>query len=131
MIAAALAAGASAGAGVPGNATEAVDHGYGLLKGLIRCYFPGQNRVRRELEADQTDPGVWQARIGQDLHDSGAATDRKVLAAARELLAAADPGRAARMNITVGTVHGAVGVFHGPVTFDQRSQLPPTRPAAG
>jgi hypothetical protein len=129
MIVTALAAGASAG--VSGTATAAIKDSYALLKDLIRRRFTGREDARRELEADQTEPGVWQTRIGQDLHDSGAATDEQILAAARELLAAADPGQAARMNLTVDTVHGAVGEFHAPVTFDQRSQLPPTSPAAG
>jgi hypothetical protein len=129
MIVAALAAGASAG--MSATATNAVKDLYALLKTLIHRRFTGREDARRELEADQTEPGVWQTRLGQDLHDSGAATDQQILDVARQLLATADPDQAARMNITVDTNHGAIGEFHAPITFDQRSQLPPTPPAAG
>jgi hypothetical protein len=129
LIVAALAAGASAG--VSGTATEAVEDAYRVLKALIRRRFTGRDRARAALEAEETEPEVWQTTIGAELRDSGAAEDEHVLAAARELLALADPGKAAALNINVGTVHGAVGQFHGAVSFDQRSQLPPPPPAAG
>ena len=130
VIVAALAAGASAG--VSGTATQAIKDGYVLLKALIRRRFTGRDTAREHLAADETEPGVWQERLGEALHDSGADSDEQILAAARELLTLADPGTAARLNITVGTVHGAVGTFHAPVSFDQRTQtqLPPTGPAA-
>ena len=128
VIVAALAAGASAG--VSGTATEAIKDGYGVLKVLIRRRFAGREQARAALEADQVEPGVWQASIGQDLRDSGAADDERILAAARELLALADAGQAVAFNIS-GTVHGAAGQFNGPVSFDQRTQLPPAPPVAG
>jgi hypothetical protein len=128
VIVAALAAGASAG--VSGTATDAIKDGYGVLKALIRRRFAGRDTARAALEAEETEPGVWQTSIGQDLQDSGAATDEHILAAARELLALADPGKAATFNIT-GTVHGAAGQFNAPVSFDQRTQLPPAPPVAG
>ncbi|MER7459129.1 hypothetical protein [Micromonospora sp. NPDC126480] len=129
VIVAALAAGATAG--VSGTATEAVKDSYQLLKASLRRRFTGRNTALEQLTTDETEPGVWQARIGRDLYDTGAVADPQVLAAARELLTLADPARAAQLNITVDTVNGAVGSFHAPVTFDQRTQLPPAPPAAG
>ncbi|WP_326563837.1 hypothetical protein [Micromonospora peucetia] len=129
VIVGALAAGASAG--VSGTATEAVKDSYQLLKTSLQRRFTGRAAALEQLAADETEPGVWQARIGQDLHDSGAVADQQILTAARELLALADPARAAQLNITVDTVNGAVGSFHAPVSFDQRTQLPPAPPAAG
>src|SRR5690349_23723124 len=35
------------------------------------------------------------------------------------------PGPVAGPTITVDTVHGAVGEFHAPVSFDQRAATPP------
>jgi hypothetical protein len=127
VIVAALAAGASAG--VSGTASEAVKDAYGLLKALLRRRFTGRDTARAALEANQVEPGAWQTAIGQDLQDSGAADDEQVLVAARELLALADPRAAATFNIS-GTVHGAVGQFNAPVSFDQRTQFPPTPPVA-
>ena len=121
----ALAAGAASG--VSGTASEAVKDCYEMLKALIRGRFDGRDRARGALDAAETDPGVWRARIGDDLRTSGAAADERVLAVARDLLAAADPGRP---HIVVGINHGAIGQFSGPVSFDQRTQLPPTSPAA-
>ncbi|MET8153694.1 hypothetical protein ACIBSW_27540 [Actinoplanes sp. NPDC049668] len=130
LIVAALAAGATAG--VSGAATQAMSDTYGLLKQLIRRSFGGREQARAALEAQETEPGVWQALIGGDLQDSGAASDEQILSAARELLLLADPKAAATFNIS-GTVNGAVGQFHGPVSFDQRTQAPPdpSSPAAG
>jgi hypothetical protein len=128
LIVAALAAGATAG--VSGTASDAVKDAYGLLKALLRRRFTGRDTARAALEADQIEPGVWQTAIGRDLQDSGAADDEQVLAAARELLALADPKTAATFNIS-GTVHGAAGQFNASVSFDQRTQLPPRPPVAG
>lgn len=128
VIVTALAAGASAG--VSGAATEAIKDAYAGLKALIRESFAGRDPARAELLADLTEPGVWQARIGQDLRDSGAAVDERIVAAARELLRLAGP-QPSTCNITVGTIErGAVGPFNAPVHFDQRTELPPTSPAA-
>ncbi|MFD0522895.1 hypothetical protein [Paractinoplanes durhamensis] len=120
VIVAALAAGATAG--VSGTASEAVKDAYGVLKALLRRRFTGREAARAALEAEQTEPGVWQAAIGQDLQDCGAATDEQVLAAARELLSLVDPRVGA--TFTIGSVQGAAGQFNAPVSFDMRSQLP-------
>jgi hypothetical protein len=127
VIVAALAAGASAG--VSGTASEAIKDAYGLLKAMIRRKFTGRDQARAALEAEETEPGVWQTAIGADLTDSGAATDEQILAAARELLGLVGGGQAATFNIS-GTVQGAAGVFHAPVSFDQRTHLPPVPPVA-
>lgn len=84
LIVAALAAGASAG--VSGTASEAVKDAYGVLKALLRRKFTGREAAGAALEAEQTEPGVWQAAIGADLQDCGAAADEQILAAARDLL---------------------------------------------
>ena len=128
MIVAALVAGASAGAS--GTATDAIKDAYVLLKALIRRRFIGRDQARAALEADETEPGLWQTSIGRDLRESGAGADREVVAAARELLALADPGKLATFTMTVGSVHGAAGQFNAPVSFDQRTHLPPTPPTA-
>jgi len=129
LITAALAAGVSAG--LSGTATEAVKDAYDLLKASLRSKLRGREKARTALEAQETEPGVWQTTIGRDLTESGAATDEQILTVARELLALADPKTAATFTIS-GTVNGAVGQFHAPVSFDQRTQhLPPAPPAAG
>lgn len=128
VIVAALAAGASAG--VSGTASEAVKDAYELLKALVRRRFTGRDQARKALEAEETEPGVWQTAIGADLAESGAADDEQILAAARELLGLVGGGQAATFIIR-GGVQGAAGVFNAPVSFDQRTQqLPPVPPVA-
>lgn len=127
MIVQALATGAAAAAA--GVAGSAVSDGYGVLKSLIRQRFQGREQARQALELDATDSALWLDRIGADLQESGAAEDQEVLAAARELLLLADPGNATNFHIS-GPVNGAVGQFHAPLTFDQRTQLPPVAPTA-
>ncbi|WP_426511071.1 hypothetical protein ACPPVO_10805 [Dactylosporangium sp. McL0621] len=127
MIIAALAAGASMG--VSGTANEAVKDAYSGLKGLIRRRFDDRDAARKALDADETESGVWKARIGQDLLDSGAARDGEILATAGALLKLVEAERAPVFNTRVGTSYGPVGQnhFHGPVTFGQS----PTGPTAG
>ena len=83
VIVAALAAGASAG--VTNTATAAVQDAYAGLKGLLRPWVRGE--ARTALAADETDEGVWETRLGEELQVSGAAQDEQVLAAAERLLA--------------------------------------------
>jgi hypothetical protein len=45
--------------------------------------------VVHALDADESEPGVWQAHIGNALTASGAVADEEILAAARRLLALA------------------------------------------
>jgi hypothetical protein len=82
------------------------------------------------LDADESEAGVWEARIGADLADSGALDDEAVLAAAGRLLALAAPAAAKQFHINVDTNYGAVGEFSAPVTFHQGPPVPPAPPAA-
>ncbi|GAB1688664.1 hypothetical protein [Krasilnikovia sp. M28-CT-15] len=126
VIVAALAAGASAG--VTNTATAAVQDAYAGLKKVLRPWVRGDGRAA--LEADETDEGVWQARLGEELTASGAAEDAQVRAAAELLLGLADPAKAATYNITVGTNSGVVGgTFTAPVTINQEVSVPPVPPA--
>ena len=129
VIAAARAGGG--GVGLKDTASVAVRDAYAGLKALLkgRVGDPGDPAVQA-LEADETEPGVWQTRIGDALTSSGAADDAQVLAAARRLLVLADPEKAKAFNINVDTNHGAVGEFHAPVTFNQAPPIPPAPPAA-
>lgn len=126
VIVAALAAGASAG--VTNTATAAVQDAYAGLKELLRPWVRGD--ARAALEADETEQGVWESRIGDELAVSGAANDEQVLAAAELLLGLVDPARAATYDITVGTNSGVVGgSFTAPVTIYQGAPVPPAAPA--
>lgn len=109
LIVNALATGASAG--VASTMGVAVQDAYRGLKDLIRQRFAGRGEAAQQaLEADETQPGVWQTRIGPDLTGSGAADDEEVLAAARALLALADPQAAAKFQVDA---HDAKGIQVG------------------
>jgi len=127
VIVAALAAGA--GAGLHDTASAAVQDAYAKLKDLIRDRIGG--RGAQALDAEETEPGVWQTRIGDALAESGAADDEQVQDAARRLLALADPEKAKSLNIDIVTNYGAAGEFHAPVTFNQGPPVPPALPGAG
>lgn len=128
VIVAALAAGA--GAGLTDTASTAVRDAYAGLKDLLkRRVGDHDEQAMQALEADETEPGVWQARIGDALTASGVASDEEVLAAARRLLALADPAKT--FDINVDHNQGAIGEFHGQVTFNQAPPVPPAPPAAG
>lgn len=130
VITAALAAGA--GAGLKDTASAAVRDAYTGLKDLLKGRVSDRDdQAVRALDADETEPGVWQARIGDALTVSGAVRDEQVLAAARRLLALADPEKAKNLNISVDHNYGAVGEFNAPVTFNQGPPVPPASPAAG
>ena len=120
LIVAALTAGASAG--VTNTATAAVQDAYTGLKGMLRPWVRGE--ARAALDTDVTDEGVWQARLADELEESGAAQDAQVRVAAELLLGLADPAKAATYNITVGTSSGVVGgTFTAPVTYAGRPRL--------
>ena len=130
VITAALAAGA--GAGVKDTASAAIKDAYTGLKALLKQRLGSHDgQVVQALDADDTEPGVWQARIGDALTESGAAEDEQIVEVARRLLAAADPDKARALHIEVGTSYGAIGEFHAPVTFNQAPPVPPTPPAVG
>jgi hypothetical protein len=94
VITAALAAGA--GVGVEDTASAAVKDAYAGLKELLKRRLGGHGReVVQALDADETTPGVWQARLGEALTESGAASDEQVIAAAQRLLELTDPAGSA------------------------------------
>ncbi|MFI6822698.1 hypothetical protein ACIBJE_17355 [Micromonospora sp. NPDC050187] len=107
LIAAALAAGASAG--VSGAATQAVQDSYAELKALLRRALQGRGNVAAEIEtldAEQATSGVWRTRLGGPVAESGAADDQDVLAAARELLDAAEQARLGRYRVEIHDSQG-------------------------
>jgi hypothetical protein len=131
LITMALAAGAAGmGAGVKDTAAAAVRDAYDGLKALLKRGLGDREEAVLALEADETEPGVWRATIGDALVDSGTADDAAVLAAAQRLFALADPIRAKTFNVDVTTNYGAVGEFSAPVTFNQGPPVPPVAPAA-
>lgn len=107
LIMTALAAGASAG--VSGAATQAVQDSYAQLKALLGRTLQGRIDVAAEIEtldAEQAPSGVWRTRLGGPLTESGAAENHDVLAAARELLDAAQQARLGAHRIEVHNSHG-------------------------
>ncbi|MEU8022921.1 hypothetical protein AB0B88_11925 [Micromonospora haikouensis] len=123
LIVAALAAAATAGV------TSGGQDAYAGLKGLLVKRLAGRTEAVEALAAGETEPGVWQERIGEDLAACGAASDAQILAAARAMLAQADPaGTQAgiyHVDNSHGAVIGAVGTFNASVTI----QVPPVPPA--
>jgi hypothetical protein len=81
LIAAALAAGASAG--LSNTATAAVQDAFNGLKQLLGRRLRGREQA---LEAAETEPGVWAALLGEELTASGATADDEVIEAAERLL---------------------------------------------
>lgn len=94
LIVTALAAGA--GIGVQDVASKTVGDAYSGLKALLARRLADRPGAAAALAADETDPQVWQVRIGEALDRSGAAADAEVLACAHHLLtlaAASAPGK--------------------------------------
>jgi hypothetical protein len=86
LIVAALAGGAAAGVtDVTGDAIR--DSYTELRESLRRRLASSGNQAAQALDAENTDSGEWQVRLGPDLIESGADRDEPILAAARELLA--------------------------------------------
>ena len=82
VIMAALAGGAAAGL-----TDTASKDAYNPLKNALKRRFGHDERAAQALEADETDHGLLQARIGDALTVSRAADDEEVLAAALRLAA--------------------------------------------
>jgi hypothetical protein len=89
VILAALAAGA--GAGTSDAAKAAVVDAYTGLRDALRQRLTGPKPAQQVLDAVQSEPGTWQNELGPQLEQSGAAHDEEILAAARRVLALADP----------------------------------------
>jgi hypothetical protein len=129
LIVAALAAGAAAG--LTDTAGNVIRDAYAGLKTLLANRLGARTKARQALDAQETDPGVWQAHLGGDLVESGADRDEQVLAAARWLLEHADPdgAKTGRYTVNVDTNYGAAGTFTAPVTIHNHP-LPPAMPGA-
>jgi hypothetical protein len=114
LILTALMAGAAAGttAGVSAAAQSAVTDAYTGLRDLLGRVLARRGRSDTVLDAVEAEPGTWQTELGQVLAEADADRDAQVLAAARELLAAADPAGTAAGKYTV-TVTGSSGVQVG------------------
>jgi hypothetical protein len=147
LIVAALAAGAVAGTSE--TAKSAVVTVYTELREALRRRLSGRRSAEQVLEAEETDPGVWQMWIGADLADSGVAGDEEILAAAHHLLELVDPqgvqaGKymvdlrgAQGVQIGDGTVHvdtaygPTAGTMTGPVSVSYgHLPVPPAPPEA-
>lgn len=145
VIVAALVAGASTGAG--NAAKTAVVDAYTGLRDLLRRRLAGRSQAVEVLDAQQTDPYVWQARLGPHLAAVGLDRDDEVMAAARRLLDLADPDgtRASKYqldvsgaqqpqigdnSVRIGINYGnAPGTATGPMTVTYAG-APPVPPAA-
>jgi hypothetical protein len=106
LIVAALAAGATAG--VTSTASSAVQDAYTGLKSLLVGWLGGDREAVEALRADETQPGVWQASLGDDLSASGVAGDEEVLAAARRLLGLVDPDLAGKYQVDLREAKGVI-----------------------
>ncbi|MFD7553811.1 MULTISPECIES: hypothetical protein [unclassified Streptomyces] len=85
LVVAALAAGASAG--LTDTASSAVRDAYaGLREAVRRRLATRSGDSTRILEANEAEPGVWQARLSELLSISGVDQDEEILSAARSLL---------------------------------------------
>lgn len=92
VIVAALAAGA--GAGTSDVAKAGVVDLYTGLRDALRRRLAGRPHAEQALEVDESDPAVWQARLGDSLAVVGADHDERILATARQLLELVDPAAA-------------------------------------
>ncbi|MET8204284.1 hypothetical protein [Micromonospora taraxaci] len=90
MILAALAAGA--GAGVSDSAKALVVDAYADLRAVLRQRLAGRNRAVEALDGVEVASGEWRLELGAALAEANADRDEEVLAAARAILSAADPG---------------------------------------
>ncbi|MFD6666268.1 hypothetical protein ACFWDK_28385 [Micromonospora chalcea] len=106
VIIAALVAGATAGS--TDVAKTAVTDTYLGLKNLLRSRLANRPSAREALNARETEPGRWQAALGDGLTESGADTDEQVLAAARRLLELTDPdgARAGKYQVDASQAKG-------------------------
>lgn len=93
LILTALMADTAAGttAGVTAAAQSAVLDAYTSLRDLLRRALTRQGRPDTVLDAVEAEPGTWQTELGEALTGARADQDPQVLAAARTLLALADP----------------------------------------
>ena len=119
MLLAALAAGAVAAA--KDTASAVIKDGYEGLKALLKRKFAAKPLAVAAVDAHAEDAASAEPVLRRALADTAAKDDAELLAAARKLLAAADPeGRIAAsytVNIT-GNVTGMVSGNQGTVTMN-------------
>ncbi|MER7693306.1 hypothetical protein [Streptomyces sp. NPDC097610] len=90
LVLAALAAGAAGG--ITEATSSSIRDGYATLRDLLRAKLSSQGGEAAEvLEADETAPGVFEARMREYIVGSGADQDEAILEAARRVLALLDP----------------------------------------
>jgi hypothetical protein len=123
VILAALLAGVAAGG--KDVTSAAVKDAYAGLKSLLnRCFRRQPEPVAAKQEAVLTeheiDPDTWAKPLEKALRDAGADQDSEILAAARQLLAQADPAGTA-----AGTydLRGAIGVQAGGIGNTQTNSF--------
>jgi hypothetical protein len=128
LIVAAMVAGATAG--ITDTASSTVKDAYSGLKRLLSRRLADRPDVREVLDAQETEPEVWRARLGPGLCDTGADSDEEILSAARRLLdlIATGAGQTVTQNLNVGANYGAAGTFHAPVAITNTSSVPPVSP---
>lgn len=110
MVVGALAAGAADG--LTSSATAAVADAYAALRDRLRSLFAGNSQAVEVLDRHGQDPELYQEPLRLMLVRSGAMVDAEVLAAARTLLAEADPDGFAGGKYRV-EVRGSQGVQVG------------------
>ncbi|AEV87862.1 hypothetical protein ACWT_6849 [Actinoplanes sp. SE50] len=120
LIVGALAAGASAG--VKDTASAVVRDAYAGFKAMLKPWVRGE--ARAALDADETDPQVWQARLGQELTVSGAVDDEQILAAAAALLeAVVDADRVTDSGAATATAGGHASTGIAGAAGDRAAQV--------
>jgi hypothetical protein len=111
----------SAGAGVAGGEVTklAVKDGYERLKGLLQRTFAGNATAVKALANYEDDPATYELPLAEQLAVTGADQDAEIVAAAEEVVKAADgAGIKTKYNVTVSG--GKVGIIgdHGTVTMN-------------
>jgi hypothetical protein len=110
LVAAALAAGASAG--MTDAASETIKSAYGYLRTLVMRAFAADQLARSALDGYEKDPEVWEKPLKAELAKVDVDRNEEILSAARSLLSHADPAGTAAGKYTV-TVTGSQGVVIG------------------
>jgi hypothetical protein len=128
LILAALAAGAASGAG--DTAAQAVKDGYAGLKALLKRKFAGNAKAEETLAEHEADPDTYEKPLAKQLKETRADQDAEILAAAEQLVAAAQQaGVRTKYHVTVND-QGQVGAIgdHAQVTMNApiRPQSPPS-----
>jgi hypothetical protein len=114
LVVTALAAGAAGGA--ENVVSTAVKDAYLELKQLLAARFTGKMTAKIALAEHKNDPQTWRAPLEKALGDTGAYTDREVIAAAQRLMALLDEPGSIGGKYTV-TVHDSQGTQIGDEGF--------------